>query len=114
MNITDTIKNASSSQSAHNPFGSAKMTKQPTKPTDMAALTICDDPIPTKRASSADKYGAIFNKMNLGQAIKCSAADCGKVSKAMRKYIVVNLIDAKVVSTSDYGDGMARVWMVEK
>lgn len=112
MNIADTIRNARQ-QGAHRPFKDAQMTRAETKRTDPATLVICDDPLPTHRASCGNKYESKIKAMKLGQAIKCEPSEVGRVSGAMRKFIAVNKIKATVASTKAYEtDGKGRVWML--
>jgi hypothetical protein len=112
MNIEHTVKSAGK-RGAHRPFGGPPAPKQKSKPLDPATLLICDDPIPTHRASSGNKYGALLEKMKVGQCIKCLPADVGRMSCAVKKHIETKKIKATVRTMSDYGDGMARVWMIQ-
>ena len=111
MNIADTIRNARA-QGAHRPFKDAKMIKDPVKPTDPKTLVICDDPLPTHRASCGNKYEPTIKAMKVGQAIKCLPSEVGRVAGAMRKFIKTNNMAATVKTIKDYGDGKGRVWMV--
>lgn len=112
MNIADTIANAHQ-RGAHRPFKDAKMTHAQTKRTDPASLVICNDPLPSHRASPGNKYEPTIRAMQVGQAIKCWPNEVGRVSGAMRKYIEANGVKAKVASTKRYeADGLGRVWMV--
>lgn len=111
MNIADTIKNARH-QGAHRTFGAAKMFKEPVKRTDPSTLVICDDPLPSHRAVYGNKYAPIFKTMKLGQAIKCTPSEVGPIALALRKFVEVNKLKAKIASTKDYGDGRGRVWML--
>lgn len=89
------------------------MTRAEIKRTDPSTLVICDDPLPTHRASCGNKYEPLIAAMKMGQAIKCLPSEVGRVSGAMRKYIAVNKIKATVASTKNYEkDGKGRVWMV--
>lgn len=88
------------------------MVKQPNKPTDPDTLEICDDPLPSHRASVGNKYEATIKAMKIGQAIKCLPSEIGRVSGAVRKFITVNKVKAKVKTIKDYGDGKGRVWML--
>lgn len=109
--IKDTIKNPRN-YDANRPFGAAPMIKQPVKPTDPNTLVICNDPIPTHRASPGNKYTETLKAMKMGQCIKCKPEEVGRVQGAMRKYVEVNKINATVRTMKDFGDGMGRVWMM--
>lgn len=111
MSIKDTIKTPRH-HDANRPFGAAPMIKQPVKPTDPSTLEICNDPIPTHRASCGNKYAALLKNIKPGQCIKCSPEEVGRIQGAMRKYIELNQIDAYVRTIKDYGDGKGRVWML--
>lgn len=111
MNISDTIKNARK-QGANRPFGEAKMIKQPAKQIDPALLEICNDPIPSHRASPGNKYEAVLKTMKIGQCIKCPPEAVGSVAGAVRKWITVNKLPATVKSMTNFGDGSGRVWML--
>lgn len=88
------------------------MVKEPVKPTDPSTLEICNDPIPTHRASCGNKYAELLKKLKPGQCIKCRPEEVGRVQGAMRKYIEANKIDATVRTIKNYGDGKGRVWMM--
>lgn len=109
--IATTIKNAGA-QGANRPFGAAHMTRQPTKRTDPATIEICNDPIPSHRASCGNKYEAILSALKVGQCIKCQPAEVGRMSGALRKWVQDKKIKGAVRSMKDYGDGKGRVWLV--
>ena len=88
------------------------MIKEPVKPTDPSKLVICNDTIPSHRASPGKKYDLKFKEMKLGQCIKCSPKEVGRVQGAMRKYVAVNKIPATVRTMKDFGDRFGRVWMM--
>jgi hypothetical protein len=111
MSIAQTIKTAATTQGAHNPFRVIMST--PSKHTDPSKLVICDDKIQPHKAPAGTKYTALFQKMKLGQAIKCHPGEMGRVSGAMRAYIRRASLNAKVLATKNYGDGMSRVWLME-
>ena len=111
MNIAETIKTPRH-HDANRPFGKAPMTKQPVKPTDPSTLTICNDPIPSHRASPGNKYEAVLKTMKIGQCIKCLPEEVGRIQGAMRKYIELHKINATVRTIKNYGDGFGRVWML--
>ena len=50
--------------------------------------------------------------MKLGQAIKCTPSEVGPIALALRKFVEVNKLKAKIASTKNYGDGLGRVWML--
>lgn len=114
MNIATTIQNARQS-GAHRPFGAVQMIKEPSKPTDVAKLSICSDPIPTHRINTGNKYDELFSKLAIGQAIKCEPSEVGRIGNAMRQWFDKKGIDAAVKSMKHYpDDGKGRVWMVAK
>ena len=88
------------------------MIKQPVKPTDPATLEICNDPLPTHRASAGNKYAEILKAIKPGQCIKCSPEEIGRVQGAMRKFVQTHNINATVKTIKNYGDGKGRVWML--
>lgn len=88
------------------------MIKQPVKRTDPATIEICDDPIPNHRASCGNKYANILSNMKLGQAIKCAPSEVGRMSGALRKWVIDKKIKGTVRSMKDYGDGKGRVWLM--
>lgn len=81
-------------------------------PVDPKQISICDDRLPDFRARTEGKYDAIFAKMKMGQCIKCHTQDLGKVSSALRKYILKHKVKGTIRSMTNYGDGMGRVWLV--
>ena len=91
----------------------AQPAKRKAQPSNPDTLEICNDPLKDGRAEYGTKYDAILAKLKPGQAIKCQTAEVGRVAGAVRKWIETkNLKHHKVRSTRDYGDGMARVWML--
>jgi hypothetical protein len=109
VNITATIKTKRNGD-ANRPFGEAHMGKKPTKFTDPNALVICSDPLPEGRASSGCKYQSLFEKMTMGQCVKCSTNEVGRVSGALKKWASMQVQGGSVRSMKNYGDGMGRVW----
>lgn len=110
--IANTIKNPRL-HDANRPFGQAPMVKGRPQYTDPAALEICDDPLPTGRASSGHKYGTVFATLKLGQAIKCAPADVGRIAGALRKFVDLKGMRASIRTIKDYGDGKGRVWLLK-
>ena len=88
------------------------MIKQPARRTDPATIEICDDPIPSHRASCGNKYEAILSNLKVGQAIKCQPSEVGRMSGALRKWVAEKNIKGAVRSMKDYGDGKGRVWLI--
>lgn len=82
MNIADTIRNAHD-RGAHRPFHKAAMIKKPHTPTDPDTLEICNDPLPSHRASAGNKYTPTLKALKMGQAIKCKPEEVGRVAGAM-------------------------------
>lgn len=114
MNIATTIKTPRH-HDANRPFGAAPMVKQPPKLTDPDTLTICNDPLPVSRASPPHKYEPLFAQLKPGQAVKCTPDEVGRVTSALRKWLTNHKKPGRIRSIKDYGDGMARVWLlVEK
>jgi hypothetical protein len=91
-----------------------KTAKKPPSFVDLDALTICDDPLPIKRAVVGLKYESVFLKMKAGQCIKCPTDNVGQISGALRKHIERhNLKDHIVRATPNYeGTGVGRVWLL--
>lgn len=84
-------------------------------------LQITDDALPASRCAPLHKYHQTFERMRVGQSVRCATGDVGKVAGAMRKYIEVKSIKATAVRTvMRYTDpktkiedvGYGRVWMV--
>ena len=88
------------------------MTKQPAKPTDPDTLVICNDPLPTGRASPGFKYAGLFSGMQVGQCVKCRPNEIGRVAGALKKWLSMKPQGGAVRSIKDYGDGMGRVWWI--
>lgn len=88
------------------------MIKEPVKPTDPSTLEICNDPLPSHRASCGNKYEATIKAMKMGQAIKCLPSEVGRVAGALRKFVENTKIAANVRTIKDYGDGKGRVWLM--
>lgn len=72
---------------------------------------ICDDAMPGRRAKVVSKYAPLFSELKHGQAIKCSKADRGLISAALRNHVRAGHIEGVVHTTRDFGDGFARVWL---
>ena len=84
---------------------------------EVETLSIADDPLPSRRVSP-NKYHSIFNKLKVGQNIRCKPADVNRISNALRVHIQANNIQRKgkpvrIVSQSASPDGIGRVWMIE-
>lgn len=103
------------------PAAKGKKTKAGTvKPAEIGCgdeLAICDDPPPrTTLGPRTSKYADRFEKMKVGQCLKCSPEKVGTVASAMRAWLqrTGKSDHQAVVSVSDYGDGKGRVWLVAK
>lgn len=75
-----------------------------------AYLIVNDAPKATQ--VRAHKYDANFAAMQPGQAIKCCPKEVDQVASAMKRYIGRTGVKAHVKTAKDYGDGMARVWLM--
>ncbi len=91
---------------------SMKPKKAPAEFVDPNKISICDDPLPSHRASPGSKYDNILKKLKPGQCIKCPPSDVGRITGALRKHIGTGEVKGAIRSTTDYGDGMGRVWLV--
>lgn len=82
---------------------------------NLSSLEFCDDPIPDARKSIQSKYEATFrHALEHGKTVKCESESASAICNAARKWCQVNRIkDVLVRSTSDYGDGFGRVWIVK-
>ena len=94
-----------------NPFTGAPM--KPVDHVDPSKLTIGNDPLPAHRAR-ANKYADLMAKLKPGQCIKCKSSQVGQVANALRKHVETANLDCTIRSTKNYGDGMARVWLMAK
>lgn len=85
------------------------------QPFDLSKCEITSDPLPVSRTLPEGKYKSIFDNLKPGQCLKIPAAEIGRVSNALRKHIETHLDKSKfaVRSVKNYGDGMARVWLIE-
>lgn len=81
---------------------------------DVSALEFCDDPLPDSRKTVESKYAATFKfAFENGKAVKCASESASALRNAATKWCEVNRIkDVVIRSTSDYGDGFGRVWIV--
>lgn len=81
---------------------------------DPALLEVCDDPLPTSRASLGAKYVPLFSSMKPGQAIKCKPEEVYRVGHAMRKWITQNRLTFVMRAQARYhSDGLGRVWLLD-
>lgn len=80
---------------------------------DVDSMQITNDPIVPRTAGGGDKYGPIFARMIVGQAIKCAPDDAPKVANALRKWRDANHPTALVRAVRHYPvDNMGRVWLL--
>ena len=75
-------------------------------------LVICNDPLPERRIQST-KYDEVFNKLKVGQCIKCKPHEANRLASALKKWLTVRNRSDEVKSCTNYGDGMGRVFLVE-
>lgn len=82
---------------------------------EMAGLSICNDPLPQKRLIEG-VYEQIFKELKPGNAIKCPKEKVNSIASGLRIYIekIGKAGVLSVKSVGNYGDGMGRVWMLEK
>lgn len=100
-----------------NPWTQQKMTKsnKPAASIVAAELEICNDPLPTRRINPDGKYSAVFDKMKLGQCIKCPTGNAGRRGQALRKWIEQKKLPYRVSTAERYElDGLGRVWLLPK
>jgi len=81
---------------------------------DVAGLEIKNDPLPPNRALPMHKYHPVFDRMKVGQCVRCLTKDVGKVSGALRKYMEIKRKPGQVRTTTTYPNdaGYGRVWML--
>ncbi len=81
---------------------------------DIDKLSICDDPLPSKRTAPVSKYEPLFAKLKFGQAVKCESRDAGRVKAALEKWAESKMLTGyKTKATSRYPkDGKGRVWLL--
>lgn len=80
---------------------------------DIDSMQITNDPVIGRTNVAKDKYSALFERLKLGQSIKCQPADAPKVANAMRKWVKDNKIRAAVRAVRKYpADGLGRVWLL--
>lgn len=80
-------------------------------------IELCDDPMPVelRRAPTESKYESLFRQaIKDGKTIKSLNKNTNKVSAAARTWVKKKGIKAQVRSTSDFGDGYGRVWIVQE
>jgi hypothetical protein len=108
----------------HQPCTLEVVLKRPKKESDYIDpndLQITDDALPASRCAPLHKYHATFERMNVGQSLRCTTGNVGKVAGAMRKYIEIKGLTktAMVRTVMRYTDpktkiedvGHGRVWM---
>lgn len=80
---------------------------------DVDTMVITDDPITKQANTGGDKYSPLFDKMKVGQAVKCHPKDAPKVAGAMRKWVKDHRPGAMVRAVRRYPkDNMGRVWLL--
>ena len=104
---------------AGKPPGEHPMTRPRRKATtpaqyaDIDTMVITDDPVTSRTATGGDKYSTLFDKMKVGQAVKCHPKDAPKVAGAMRKWVKDHRPGAMVRAVRRYPkDNMGRVWLL--
>lgn len=97
--------------------------KDPKKITDPSKLEIVDDPLPEKRSFSAEyKYDEVFEKLKIGQSLKCTTEETQRIANAMRSWIKRDQRKGvAVLSATNYRDpktgaetGTGRVFLIAK
>lgn len=81
---------------------------------DPAEMCITDDKPTMKRVMAPSKYEAMFSALGVGQSIKCKPEHVPAVANALRAWIKARKLGWKTAVTMDYGDGLGRVFRVEK
>jgi hypothetical protein len=84
---------------------------------DISTLQITDDKPVLTRIPIGNKYAPLFQQLKPGQCVKCKSEDTGKVSTALRNWIMDHLDVTKfsVKCVRSYPeDGMGRVWLIQK
>lgn len=102
-----------------NPWTNKKMSKanrpiKPAEPTDISALSICNDPPPAARQNPEGKYTQIFDQLKPNQRLKCPSGSAGRIGQQLRKYLEKKGIAGNVKTTESYGDGHGGVWIIKK
>lgn len=87
---------------------------KPAEPTDISALSICNDPPPAARQNPEGKYTQIFDQLKLNQRLKCPSGSAGRIGQQLRKYLEKKGIAGNVKTTESYGDGHGGVWIIKK
>lgn len=88
-----------------NPFTGHKLT-------DMN-IEICNDPF-VIRKTTGSIYDELFDKLKIGQCLKCKADDVDKTVSALRTYVKRKQLKAKVKSTEMYTnvEPKGRIWLL--
>lgn len=96
--------------------GKPRKPPMPIKPgmPDPAEMSITDDKPTMKRVMAPSKYEAMFSALGVGQSIKCKPEHVAAVANALRAWIKARKLGWKTAVTMDYGDGLGRVFRVEK
>lgn len=97
---------------AHSPFGPTP--KRQSKPVDVDALKIANDPMTGRKLTAAPKYEQIFSKLKAGQCIVCQPGEAAKISHALNNWLKNQNKTNVVRSCNRYEkDGLGRVWLFE-
>lgn len=94
------------------PVTKERTTKKAT-PVDIEALVICTDPLPSARALPTHKYDALFEKLKVGECIKCKTQETSSIAAALNKWLDGRDMKNVVKSCTRYeADGLGRVWLL--
>jgi len=91
-----------------------KKPKQESVFTDPDELQITNDPIPVSRCVPVHKYHDKFSQMKIGQCIRCTSKEVGKVAGALRKFVEIkgSKCDIKTMMRYENDQGYGRVWLM--
>jgi hypothetical protein len=88
-------------------------------PIDPAGLEICDDPPPAQTRVTGSKYGPIFERIKLGQAVRCAGNQAARICAQFAKWLKVHKpnsgLIARAVSSypGDLSDKRGRVFLIQ-
>ena len=108
---TETMKPSTVFAGKSSPFTAVPRAKKIFAFVDADSLTITNDPLPKRRASP-NKYSVIFDKLKIGQCVKCEPNEAAKVAHALTVWLKKIGKTGRVKSTCRYDDGKGRVWLL--